>query len=242
MSERRPETADEEIIQADAPGTTALASEEERLERIEREIRRGFEAMAPVGCAATLFGSARTPEDDPMYPTARRVARRLGETGFSVITGGGPGVMEAANRGARDAGALSVGLNIELPFEQRANPYCDIAMEFHYFFVRKLMFVRYSTAFVAFPGGFGTMDELFETLTLAQTDKIKDFPVVLFGSEWWSGLVDWLRERMEAEGKVSPGDLALFTVTDDPDEVVALCYAGAELQGFACVGGRVERG
>ena len=241
MSGRRPQTYDEEIIQADAPATAALASEAERLERVDAELRMGFAAMAGVGCAVTMFGSARTPEADPMYDAARHVARRLGEVGFSVITGGGPGIMEAANRGARDAGALSIGLNIELPFEQHVNPYCDVAMEFHYFFTRKLMFVRYATAFVAFPGGFGTMDELFETLTLAQTDKITDFPVILFGGDWWSGLVDWLRKRMEAEGKVSPGDLGLFHVTDDPEEVVARCYAGAELQGFACVGGQVQR-
>jgi len=241
VSAQRPETHDEEIIQADAPGTEALASEEERLARIDGEFRKGFEVMAPVGCAVTLYGSARTPPEDPMYETARRVASRLAETGFSIITGGGPGIMEAANRGARDAGALSVGLNIELPFEQHVNPYCDIAVEFHYFFVRKLMFVRYSTAFVAFPGGFGTMDELFEVLTLSQTNKIKHFPVVLFGSEWWSGLVDWIRARMLDEGKLSPGDVDLFVVTDDPEEVVHACYGGAEAQGFACVDGRVQR-
>ena len=241
MNAFRPETADEEIIQADAPGTETLASEEERLERIEAEFRKGFEAMAGVGCAATIFGSARTPEDDPMYAAAREVGRRLGETGFSIVTGGGPGVMEAANRGAQDAGALSVGLNIELPFEQAINPYCDIGLEFHYFFVRKLMFVRYSTAFVAFPGGFGTMDELWEALTLSQTGKIRHFPVVLFGTEWWSGLVGWVRERMLDEGKVSPGDVDLFVVTDDPSEVVAACFAGAELQGFACLDGHVVR-
>ena len=241
MSAVRPQTADEEIIQADAPAVETLSSEEERLERIEAEFRKGFEAMASVGCAATIFGSARTPETDPMYAAARDVARQLGETGFSIVTGGGPGVMEAANRGARDAGALSVGLNIELPFEQAINPYCDIGLEFHYFFVRKLMFVRYSTAFVAFPGGFGTMDELWEALTLSQTNKIKHFPVVLFGSEWWSGLVDWVRTRMLDEGKVSPGDVDLFVVTDDPGDVVKACFDGAELQGFACVDGRVER-
>ena len=241
MSGPRPQTRDEEIIHAESPGFVAVESEEDRLDRIEAELRAGFDAMAGVGCAVTIFGSARTGEDHPDYARAREVARRLGETGFSVITGGGPGIMEAANRGARDAGAISVGLNIELPFEQRVNPYCDIGMEFHYFFTRKLMFVRYATGFVAFPGGFGTLDELFETLTLNQTDKIKDFPIVLFGSEWWAGLVDWVRERLLAEAKISPPDVDLLIVTDDPDEVVERCFAGARLQGFACTDGRIQR-
>ena len=150
-----------------------------------------------------------------------------------MITGGGPGIMEAANRGARDAGASSIGLNIELPFEQGANPYADIRLEFHYFFTRKLMFVRYAVGFVVFPGGFGTLDELFEALTLIQTGKVAHFPVVLVGSEWWSGLVDWLRERPLETGKLSESDMGLLTVTDDPVEVVRRICAGAELQGLA---------
>ena len=240
MSAARPDTRDEEIIQADAPAIEALENEEERLERIEGEFRRGFEALTGIGCAVTMVGSARTPESDPMYGLARETARLLGDAGFAVITGGGPGVMEACNRGARDAEAVSIGLNIELPFEQSINPYCDIGIEFHYFFVRKLMFVRYATAFVAFPGGFGTMDELFESLTLSQTNKIKHFPIVLFGTAWWDGMTDWLKERMLDEGKVSPGDLDLFVITDDPAAVVAACYAGAEAQGFACADGMVS--
>ncbi len=166
-----------------------------------------------------FFGSARTPEDHPEYALARRTAKLVGDSGMAVITGGGPGTMEAANRGARDAGALSIGLNIELPFEQGANPYCDIALEFHYFFARKIMFMRYASGFVVFPGGFGTMDELFEALTLVQTDKIRAFPIVLVGTDYWQGLLDWIRERLLGEGKISPGDLDLFKVTDDPLEV-----------------------
>jgi uncharacterized protein (TIGR00730 family) len=179
----------------------------------------GFDALAHVGAAASFFGSARTPADHPQYALARETAREVGEAGLAIITGGGPGAMEAANRGAREAGALSIGLNIELPFEQGANPYCDIALEFHYFFARKIMFVRYASGFVVFPGGFGTLDELFEALTLIQTDKIHEFPVILCGSEYWSGLVEWVRERLLGEGKISAGDLDLLTLTDDPIEV-----------------------
>jgi uncharacterized protein (TIGR00730 family) len=216
---RMPQTFDEELIEAQEPAVVSTLSDHDRLERIASELRTGFEALAPVGAAASFFGSARTPEDHPEYALARRTARLVGDTGMAVITGGGPGTMEAANRGARDAGALSIGLNIELPFEQGANPYCDIELEFHYFFTRKIMFVRYASGFVVFPGGFGTMDELFEALTLVQTDKIMAFPVVLVGTAYWKGLVDWIRERLLGDGKISPGDIDLLRVTDDPVEV-----------------------
>jgi hypothetical protein len=192
------------------------------------ELRRGFAALSGVRRAVSVFGSARTPPDAPAYRTAREIGRALGRAGFTVITGGGPGSMEAANAGARDAGALSIGLNIDLPFEQHLNPYVDLALDFHYFFARKVMFVRYSGAFVVLPGGFGTMDELFEALTLIQTQKIRFFPVVLFGRSFWDGLVDWLRERMLAAGNISAQDVSLLRVTDSIDEVVAICASAAE--------------
>jgi hypothetical protein len=168
----------------------------------------------------SVFGSARTAPDDPEYAAARALARRLGEEGFAIITGGGPGAMEAANRGAQDAGVPSIGLGIDLPHEQSLNDYIDLPLEFHYFFTRKVMFVRYASGFVVHPGGFGTLDEMFEAATLRQTHKIRDFPIVLFGSDYWSGLFDWLRERVEGEGKVSPGDVDMLEVTDDLDAVV----------------------
>jgi uncharacterized protein (TIGR00730 family) len=199
---------------------------------VERELRRGFEGLANIGPAVSVFGSARTPEADPEYALSRAVGRALGEAGFSVITGGGPGAMEAANRGARDAGALSIGLNIELPFEQRLNDHVDLGITFHYFFTRKLMFVRYACAFVTLPGGFGTLDELFEALTLIQTDRVKHFPVVLVDSDYWGGLVEWMRTRLEAEGKLSPGDLDLLTVCDDPATAVETVLEGARNQGI----------
>jgi uncharacterized protein (TIGR00730 family) len=194
------------------------------------ELRHGFEVLAPVTRGVSVFGSARTPKDHPRYALAREIGAALGRAGFAVITGGGPGAMEAANAGAKDVGALSIGLGIDLPFEQGLNPYLDVALDFHYFFARKVMFVRYSGAFVVLPGGFGTMDELFEALTLIQTQKIRYFPVVLFGSSYWSGLVEWLRESMLEAGNISPGDLMLFRVTDSVDETVAICRSAAEAQ------------
>jgi uncharacterized protein (TIGR00730 family) len=232
LSQRRPDTPDEEIIQGRDPAVEALHSETERLARVDRDLRMGFDALNELGCGVSVFGSARVPETDPRYALAREVARRLGEAGMAIITGGGPGLMEAANRGARDAGAKSVGLNIQLPFEQASNPYLDLDLQFHYFFTRKLMFVRYACAFVVFPGGFGTFDELFEALTLSQTNTIRHFPIVLVGTDWWSGLIDWIRERQLGDGMIAPQDLELFTVTDDPDEVVKQVFRGAEQQGF----------
>jgi uncharacterized protein (TIGR00730 family) len=189
-----------------------------RVLRILGEFVHGFDALAEVGAAVAVFGSARTPEADPMYQAARHVGRQLAEAGFAVITGGGPGIMEAANRGAREANGLSIGCNIELPKEQGINPYVSIAVNFRYFFCRKTMFVKYAEGFVLFPGGFGTLDELFESLTLIQTRKIQRFPVVLFGSSYWQGLVDWLRQQARARGNIDADDLNLFTVTDSPEE------------------------
>jgi uncharacterized protein (TIGR00730 family) len=193
-----------------------------RVFRIMGEFVEGFDALASIGTAVTIFGSARVPPDHPQYRQATEVARLLGERGYTIITGGGPGVMEAANKGAREAGATSVGCNIELPFEQHLNPYVDVAINFRYFFVRKTMFVKYAEAFVIFPGGFGTLDELFEALTLIQTGKVRDFPVILFGSAYWKGLIDWIRDTLLADRKISPDDVNLLTVTDSPEEVVRL--------------------
>jgi uncharacterized protein (TIGR00730 family) len=227
----RPATTDEELLGAQAQAVATEHTDVERLARIHDELARGFTALAGVRRGVSVFGSARVRPDDPRYAHAREVGRRLGQHGFAVITGGGPGIMEAANRGAEEAGACSVGLNIELPFEQGANGYQDISLTFHFFFARKVMFVRYATAFVVFPGGFGTLDELFEALVLIQTHKIRSFPVVMVGVEYWSGLTGWIRDRVLAEGMISPGDLELMRCTDDPDEVVALVEAGAESQG-----------
>ncbi len=188
--------------------------------RVMGELVEGLDRLADVGAAVTIFGSARVKPGEAQYETAVTTARLLGEAGFSIITGGGPGIMEAGNKGAKEAGALSVGLNIQLPFEQHANPYLDISMEFRHFFTRKLMLIRAARGFVIFPGGFGTLDEMFEALTLIQTGKLKNFPVVLFGSAYWSGLLDWLRDVMLAEGKISPDDLELLIVTDSPQTTV----------------------
>jgi uncharacterized protein (TIGR00730 family) len=229
---QRPATTDEELLSSQAPAVASEHTEEERLARINGELERGFEALHRITRGVSIFGSARVAESDPRYELAREVGRRLGEAGFAVITGGGPGLMEAGNRGAQEAGACSVGLNIELPFEQGPNVYQDIALTFHFFFTRKVMFVRYANAFVVFPGGFGTLDELFEALVLIQTHKIRSFPLVLVGTEWWSGMVDWIRARLEDEAMISPGDVDLMRCTDDPAEVVQIVTAGAERQGL----------
>ena len=201
-----------------------------RVLRIMGEFVEGFEQLAELGPAVTLFGSARISPDDPMYAAAVEVGRLLGEAGFTIITGGGPGAMEAGNRGAREAGAPSVGLNIELPFERHVNLYVDVEIDFRYFFVRKVMLVKYSRAFVIFPGGFGTMDELFEALTLIQTGKIRDFPVVLFGSDYWRGLIEWLRANMVADGKATEADLGLIALTDSPEVVLEIIMSSAREQ------------
>jgi uncharacterized protein (TIGR00730 family) len=190
-----------------------------RVLRIQGEFVEGFDTLAQTGPAVSIFGSARTSEDDPYYLAAVETARLLAEAGLVIITGGGPGIMEAGNKGAKEGGGPSIGLNIELPFEQGTNPYVEIPIDFHYFFVRKTMFVKYAQAFVIFPGGFGTLDELFEALTLIQTGKIFNFPVILYGSEFWSGLLKWLRDVMLAKGNISPADLDLIVVTDSPEEI-----------------------
>lgn len=213
---------DEEMLSPAGPARSRLAAEDPaRLDAIRAELSTGFEALGHITKGVSIFGSARTPESDPDYAAARALAAQLGEHGYTIITGGGPGIMQAGNRGARDVGAESVGLNIELPFEQSLNPYTDISLEFDHFFARKVMFVRYASAFVVFPGGFGTLDELFESLTLIQTGKIKHFPVLLVGHAFWDGLHAWACDQLVARGKIDEDELGLLHITDDLDEVVA---------------------
>ena len=195
------------------------------------EFVEGFDTLSDVYHAVTIFGSARTTPDDAFYEKAVETARLLAGEGFPIITGGGPGIMEAANRGCQEGNGLSIGCNIELPFEQALNDYVERAINFRYFFVRKTMFVKYALAFIAFPGGYGTLDELFEALTLIQTGKVRHFPVVLFGKEYWSGLAEWLRGRVAGEGKVSTTDLDLFQITDSPREAVAMIRAARDRRG-----------
>jgi uncharacterized protein (TIGR00730 family) len=228
---RPPQTYDEELLGAELPTVLTTQSEAERIERMRSELETGFSRLAGIGPAVSVFGSARTSPRDPLYDRARTTGRLLGEAGFAVITGGGPGIMEAANHGAREAGACSVGLNIELPFEQHTNAFVDLELRFHYFFTRKVMFVRYARAFVVFPGGFGTVDELFEALTLILTGKVRHFSVVLMQPAYWDGLIGWMRERMLAEGAIDPADLELLKVTGDPAEAVQIVIRGAHQQG-----------
>ncbi len=193
-----------------------------RIFRIMAEFVDGIETLSSLEPAVTIFGSARSKPGEKYYTMAEDMGRMLATEGFCVITGGGPGIMEAANKGAKEGGGQSVGLNIVLPFEQHLNPYANIHLNFRYFFVRKVMFVKYAMSYVIFPGGFGTMDELFEALTLIQTDKIKPFPVVLVGSEYWRGLLDWISDTMIAEGMILPEDRAIFAVVDDPRDAVEI--------------------
>jgi uncharacterized protein (TIGR00730 family) len=213
-------TEDERLLESGTPRIDFTHSDPWRVFRIMGEFVEGFDTLANTGRAVSVFGSARVPPDHEQYHQAEETARLLADAGFAVITGGGPGIMEAANKGAREAGGLSIGCNIELPFEQGTNPFVEVSINFRYFFVRKTMFVKYSEAFIIFPGGFGTMDELFEALTLIQTGKIRNFPVVLFGSAYWGGMLTWIRDVMLAEGKVSADDLDLLVVTDSPAEAV----------------------
>jgi uncharacterized protein (TIGR00730 family) len=219
---REPTSPDEELLEAETTAIRSELTEEERLERIREELRMGFEALAHLGKAVSIFGSARTARDSPAYEAARTMARRLGEDGYAIITGGGPGIMEAANRGARDAGVTSVGLGIDLPHEQGLNEYVDLPLNFHYFFTRKVMFVRYASGFVVFPGGFGTLDELFEAATLRQTEKIRYFPIVLMGTEFWGGMMRWLRDSVLAEGNISPADVSTLMVCDEIEPAIEL--------------------
>ncbi len=213
-------TEDEKLLQQPGPRIDFTRTDPWRVMRIMGEFIEGFDTLASVDKAVTIFGSARIGPDDPHYDAAVETARLLAKAGFAVITGAGPGIMEAGNKGARLGGGRSIGCNIELPFEQGANPYVDTLVNFRYFFVRKTMFIKYSVAFIIFPGGFGTLDELFEALTLIQTGKIYRFPVILFGRYYWAGLLRWLQARVLSEGKISEGDLDLILVTDDPAEAV----------------------
>jgi uncharacterized protein (TIGR00730 family) len=222
---RPPRSADEELLEAETDAILTQLDDSVRLRRIAEELRLGFRRLSHIGKAVSIFGSARTTPDDPMYVAACEVARELGRHGYAIITGGGPGIMEAGNRGAREAGVPSIGLGIELPQEQFDNRYVDLALDFHYFFTRKVMFVRYASAFVVFPGGFGTLDELFEAATLRQTEKIRHFPIVLFGTSYWTGLVDWLRDTVAAEGKIDPEDVDRLVVTDSIEDILEIVEA-----------------
>lgn len=206
-----------------------IAQETWRVFRIMAEFVEGFDELGKVGPAVSIFGSARTKSDHPYYQLAEKTAAELAKAGFGVITGGGGGIMEAANKGALQADGLSVGLNIEIPEEQIANPYQNLSLSFRYFFARKMMFTKYAQAFIIFPGGFGTMDEFFESLTLIQTMKMAHFPVILMGSRFWSGLLDWVKtEMLEAQENISPEDLDIFSVTDDPQETVRIVRGSEE--------------
>ena len=223
---RMKRTEDEKLL--DRPEHPAfLDSDPWRSLRILSEFVEGFDALAEVGPAVSVFGSARTKPDHPMYAMARELGKMLAKSGYSVITGGGPGIMEAANRGCQEGGALSIGCNIELPMEQGLNPYCDLGIEFRYFFARKVMFVKYADAFVIFPGGYGTLDELFEALTLIQTHKVQDFPVILIGTEYWGGMIDWVKGALLKEAAINQEDVDLLRLTDDPKEAVRIIKAYA---------------
>lgn len=225
-------TDDEVLLRSPEPEDELKTSDSWRVFRIMGEFVNGFDELATITRGVSIFGSARTHEDDSMYKMAHQVGYLLGAAGFEIITGGGPGIMQAANHGAHDARATSVGCNIELPFEQVPNPYLTKTLTFKYFMVRKTMFIKYSNAYVIFPGGFGTMDELFEALTLIQTRKIRNFPVVLFGSHYWQGLLQWLTTTMLNEKMINPEDLSLIHLTDSPkdavDFIIRTCYEGID--------------
>jgi len=220
-------TTDQRLLDQRGP-TAWVHTDPWRVLRIQSEFVEGFGMLAELGPAISVFGSARTPRTDDTYALAERAGKLLVDSGYAVITGGGPGIMEAANKGASQAGGVSVGLGIELPFEQGLNEWVDVGINFRYFFARKTMFIKYSQGYVVFPGGFGTLDELFEAVTLSQTHKITRFPVVLFGSAYWGGLVDWMRGPVLGEGKVSEQDFAMLHVTDDVDEAVEIVAHAAD--------------
>jgi uncharacterized protein (TIGR00730 family) len=217
-------TTDQRLLDSRGPSEW-VHTDPWRVLRIQSEFVEGFGLLAELPAAVSVFGSARTPTDHPEYATGVALGRALAKAGFAVITGGGPGAMEAVNRGASEAGGISVGLGIELPFEQTLNDWVDIGLNFRYFFARKTMFVKYAQAFVIMPGGFGTLDEMFEALTLVQTQKVTRFPVIMFGTQYWNGLVDWLRDTVLPGGKVNRPDLELMHVTDDVDDAVARIVA-----------------
>jgi hypothetical protein len=217
------QTFDQELLSwlgNQPPGTRE--HDAELLRTIAQEFAMGFDALSNIGPAVTIFGSARTSPEHPTYELVRSVAAALGEAGYAIITGGGPGLMEAANRGARDAGAPSIGCSIEFPHEQGCNPYVDISLQFHHFFARKVMFARYAQAFVVAPGGFGTLDELFEVLTLIQTGTVKNFPAILIGDGEWDGMLEWLSERALPDGRIDSDDLSGLHISTDPSEIVAI--------------------
>jgi len=224
-------TEDEMLLRSPEPDDVFKSSESWRVFRILGEFVGGFDSLATITRGVSIFGSARTGEDDLNYKAARETGRLLAEAGFEVITGGGPGIMEAANRGAFEAGKVSVGCNIELPFEQIPNPYQTKSLTFKHFFVRKTMFIKYSNAYLIFPGGFGTMDEVFEALTLIQTRKIRNFPVVLFGSQYWKGLVSWMTSTMLNEKNINPEDLGLMYMTDSPKDAVDFIIKTCDVNG-----------
>src|SRR5688500_1666780 len=219
---RKPHTTQDEQLLESPRSDEFTHTDTWRVFRIMGEFVEGFDELASLTRGISIFGSARSKPDDAYYKAAQETAALLARKGFAVITGGGPGVMEAANRGAFEAGGLSIGCNIELPFEQKSNDYLTLGLKFKYFFVRKMMFVKYSLGFIIFPGGFGTLDELFEALTLIQTGKIRNFPIVLFGSDYWAGMLEWIRDSALKDGKVSEADLKLMHVTDSPAEVVRI--------------------
>jgi uncharacterized protein (TIGR00730 family) len=222
MAEEMLQTEDSQLLRPPVEGEDFTTTDTWRVLRIQSEIVKGFDELAHIGPAVAVFGSARTPEHHRYYQLARETGYKLAKAGLAVITGGGPGIMQSANQGAKEAGGLSIGCNIELPYEQKANPYLDVHIDFRYFFVRKLMLVKYARAFVILPGGLGTIDELYEALTLIQTGKIQRFPVVLMGTDYWRDLVDWMEEKMLGEGMINPSDLQLLQLTDDPDQAVAV--------------------
>jgi uncharacterized protein (TIGR00730 family) len=226
-----PTTEDEKLLSSPSTDPADFTRTDTwRVMRIMSEFIEGFDNLASVTKGVTIFGSARTSPEDPQYAAAEEVARLLAQEGFAIITGAGPGIMEAANRGAKLAGGRSIGCNIELPFEQGANPYVDTLINFRYFFVRKTMFIKYSNAFIIFPGGFGTLDEAFEALTLIQTGKIYQFPVIFFGRHYWAGLIRWIQARLLGEQKISAGDIDLMIMTDDPAEAVQIVIAAQKAQ------------
>ena len=229
----RPRTRDELLLQRLGAATAEITTEDgKRLAEINRELARGFAALSHLDRAVSVFGSARTLPGHRDYRLATEVARTLGEAGYAIITGAGPGIMEAANRGAHEVGADSIGCNIKLPREQGVNPYVDLRLDFDHFFARKVMFVRYASAFVIHPGGFGTMDELFEALTLINTATIRHFPVILVGSDHWRGLLAWMDEHMVGSGELDPSDVGLLRVSDDPDEVLEIVRSEGQLRAY----------
>jgi uncharacterized protein (TIGR00730 family) len=237
-----PVTEDEKLLQSPTADPADFTRQDTwRVMRIMSEFVEGFDNLADVTKGVTIFGSARTHPEDPQYLAAQETARLLANEGFAVITGAGPGIMEAANRGAKLSGGRSIGCNIELPFEQGANPYVDTLINFRYFFVRKTMFIKYSNAFIIFPGGFGTLDEAFEALTLIQTGKIYQFPVILFGRHYWAGLIRWIQSRVLSEKKISPGDMDLMIMTDDPAEAARIVREAYQSQNRPAALARTEK-